>query len=121
VRSEFQKTGSSQGSFNAVFLSPFGLTASSKPTIHNQNEVQILDKLDGRGSILAKGNTFYLLHSLQIGSGFRSAFYLTGTGTFPLRVKRPDRETDHLPPSRAEVKKGGAITPLPYKLSRSVA
>jgi hypothetical protein len=28
-------------------------------------------------------------------------------------VKRPEREADHLPPSSVEIKKGGAITPLP--------
>jgi hypothetical protein len=35
-----------------------------------------------------------------------------GTG-----VKRPGREADHSPPSRAEVKKGGAIPPLPHMSS----
>jgi hypothetical protein len=29
-------------------------------------------------------------------------------------VKRQEREADHLPPSSAEVKKGGAIPPLPH-------
>jgi hypothetical protein len=34
---------------------------------------------------------------------------------FPPGVKRPGREADHLPPSSAEVKNGGAIPPLPNK------
>jgi hypothetical protein len=33
-------------------------------------------------------------------------------------VKRLRREADHPPPSRAEVKDGGAIPPLPYTFSR---
>jgi hypothetical protein len=31
-------------------------------------------------------------------------------------VKRPVRESDHSPPSSAEVKNGGAIPPLPIRL-----
>jgi hypothetical protein len=37
-------------------------------------------------------------------------------GAFP-RVKRPGREADHSSPSSAEVKKGGAIHPLPHTSS----
>jgi hypothetical protein len=36
-------------------------------------------------------------------------------GSLSLRVKRPGRKSDHSPPSRAEVKNGGAINPLPHK------
>jgi hypothetical protein len=31
-------------------------------------------------------------------------------------IKRPERETDHSPPSCAEVKNGGTIPPLPVRL-----
>jgi hypothetical protein len=33
---------------------------------------------------------------------------------FPRGINRPGREADHLPPSCAEVKNGGAIPPLPH-------
>jgi hypothetical protein len=41
---------------------------------------------------------FFLLHSIH-----------TDTG-----AQRQGREADHSPPSTTEVKKGGAIPPLPY-------
>jgi hypothetical protein len=37
-------------------------------------------------------------------------------GALLLRVKRQVREADHSPPSSVEVKKGGAISPLPICL-----
>jgi hypothetical protein len=40
-----------------------------------------------------------------------------GTGVLSPAVKRPKRETDHSPPSGAEVKNGGAIPPLPHMSS----
>jgi hypothetical protein len=43
-----------------------------------------------------------------------SASYSVGTGAYFPGVKRPGREADHSLPSTAEVKKGGAITPLPH-------
>jgi hypothetical protein len=36
-----------------------------------------------------------------------------GTKDLFTGIERPGREADHLPPSSAEVKKGGAISPLP--------
>jgi hypothetical protein len=36
---------------------------------------------------------------------------------FPLGVKRPLHEVDHSSPSNAEVKNGGAISPLPHTSS----
>jgi hypothetical protein len=38
-------------------------------------------------------------------------------GALSLWVKRQGRESDHSPPSSAEVKKGGAIPPLPHMSS----
>jgi hypothetical protein len=68
--------------------------------------------LDGRGSIAGKGKTS-LLHSVQTDSGALPAWYQMGNGgTFP------GSEADHSPPSRAEVKNGGAIPPLPHMYSR---
>jgi hypothetical protein len=50
---------------------------------------------------------FFLLHIGQTGSGAHQAFHIMGTGG----------EADHSPLSRAEVKIGGAIPPLPYMFS----
>jgi hypothetical protein len=47
-----------------------------------------------------------LVHSVQ-----------TGSGAHPPGVKRMGREDDHSPPSRSEVKNGGAILPLPHSYS----
>jgi hypothetical protein len=56
-----------------------------------------------------------LLHSVQAGPGSHPACYSVGIpGCFP-RVNRLRRETDHLPPSSAEVKNGGPIPSLPHK------
>jgi hypothetical protein len=35
-------------------------------------------------------------------------------GALPMGVKGPGHEADHISPSRAEVKNGGAIPPLPH-------
>jgi hypothetical protein len=37
-----------------------------------------------------------------------------GTGAISNGVKRRGREADHSHPSSAEVKNGGAVTPLPH-------
>jgi hypothetical protein len=54
-----------------------------------------------------------LLHSIQTGSRAHPASYPMGVGNFSPGVKRPDRDTNHSPPSSAEVKNGGTIPPLP--------
>jgi hypothetical protein len=69
---------------------------------------------------------FSLLHSVQTGSGTHPASYPVTSGftpppppdgeSFP-GVRRPWREADRSPPSSAEVKKGGAIPPLPHMYS----
>jgi hypothetical protein len=52
-----------------------------------------------------------LIQSVQTGSGAHPASCPMGTGgDFP-EVKRQQRESDHSPPSSAEVKKGRAIPP----------
>jgi hypothetical protein len=43
------------------------------------------------------------LHCVQGGTGAHSASYTIGTGGSPLGVKRLESETDHSPPSSAEV------------------
>jgi hypothetical protein len=57
-----------------------------------------------------------LFRSVQTGSEVPAASYLVGTvGDFP-RIIRPERETDHSPPSSSEVKNDGTIPPLPIVL-----
>jgi hypothetical protein len=63
--------------------------------------------LDDRGSKVrfpVGGGNFSLHHRLQNGSGAHPASYPMGTRALSLGVKRPGRETDHSPPSSAEVK-----------------
>jgi hypothetical protein len=53
---------------------------------------------------------FSLLHGVPNGSGTNPS-YLTGTGgSFP-GIKRQGCEADHSPPSSADVKKDGALSP----------
>jgi hypothetical protein len=59
-----------------------------------------------------------LLHSVQIDPGAHPASYPMGTGASFPGGKATGREADHSPPSSAEVKKGGAITPLLHTSSR---
>jgi hypothetical protein len=66
------------------------------------------DELDGRGSIPGKERDFSHVHSVQTHSGALPAFYPV-PGTLSPRIKRPEHEVYHSPPSSAEVKNGGAI------------
>jgi hypothetical protein len=56
---------------------------------------------------------FSLLHNVQTGSGTHQVTYPMGIGGFLLEVKLPRREADHSPPSSAEIKNDGAISPFP--------
>jgi hypothetical protein len=74
-------------------------------------------RLDGWGSSPHKGRNFSLLHSFQTGPGAHITSFSIGTGGgggegFSQVVKRQGRESDHSPPTIAEVKYGGAIPPL---------
>jgi hypothetical protein len=73
--------------------------------------------LDGRSSVPDKGKRFSVFHSFQTGSGAHQASFKMGTGALSPELKRPERETDHSPPSTAEVKYRGAIPPLPITSS----
>jgi hypothetical protein len=66
--------------------------------------------LDGPGSIPCRGKI--CLHSIQTSSGAHPASYPMGT-----RGEFPGGEADYSPTSSAEVKKGGAIPPLPHMCS----
>jgi hypothetical protein len=61
-----------------------------------------------------------MYNSIQTGSGTHTASYPIGNGErgpYPWRLKRQEREGDHSPSSRAEVKNGGAMPPLPHTSS----
>jgi hypothetical protein len=61
--------------------------------------------LDNRGSIPDRGRRFFSSPYVQTGSGAHPASYPMGTGgPFPGGKARPGRDTDHSPPSSAEVK-----------------
>jgi hypothetical protein len=61
----------------------------------------------------AGAKDFSLFHSVQTGSGYHPASYPMGTGgSF-----HEGNETDHSPPSSAEVKNDGAIPPPPHTYS----
>jgi hypothetical protein len=72
----------------------------------------------GPGSIPGNARFFSHLHSVQTGSGAHPASSPTCTGSpFPWGVKQQGRETDHSPPSSAEVKNCGATPPLLHMFS----
>jgi hypothetical protein len=61
-------------------------------------------RLDGCSSIPGRDMTFFFIsHSLH--------------NVFGRGVKRPGHEADHSPPSSADVKNGGAVSPLPHMSS----
>jgi hypothetical protein len=72
-----------------------------------------LDDQGSRVRIPAGPGNFSLHHRVQNGSGAHPASYRMGTRGFFLGVKRPARETDHSPPSSAEVKNAWSCTSTP--------
>jgi hypothetical protein len=67
--------------------------------------------MDGRVSILGRSKTFP--HRVQTGSGAHKTLVKWELGALSPGVKWPAREADQSPPCSAELKKGGAIPPLP--------
>jgi hypothetical protein len=60
---------------------------------------------------------FLLLHTIQTGSGAHLACIQYVPENLSPGVKRQEREAAHSPSSSAEVKKDGAIPPLPFTSS----
>jgi hypothetical protein len=69
---------------------------------------------DGLRAGVGATNVF-LLHSVQTYSEAQPASYPLRTGDLSPRVKRPESEADHSPPSSTEVN-NGVIPPLPQDL-----
>jgi hypothetical protein len=64
-------------------------------------------------AISKKGKKFSLPHIVQNGSGVHPTFYKLGTGGCFQGTKRQGRESDHSPPTSAEVKKMWIYTSTP--------
>jgi hypothetical protein len=65
------------------------------------------------------GKRFFSIR-IQTGSQAQPTSYPMGTGgSFP-GIKRPGGDTDHSPPSSAEVKNSGTIPPLPHTSSHGL-
>jgi hypothetical protein len=73
--------------------------------------------MDGRGSIRGRGKIFLFSITSRSALGPTQSPIRWVLGAISPRVKRLRREADHSPPSSAEVKKGGAIPPLPHMSS----
>jgi hypothetical protein len=88
---------------------------SNLTKVHSSVSIALGYGLDDRGSRVrfpvGAGN-FSLHHCIQNGSGPTQPIQWV-PGALYLGVKRPGREADHSPPSSAEFKMSGAITPLP--------
>jgi hypothetical protein len=70
------------------------------------------DGLDDRGSISGRGKLFLLSIASRPAIRQTQPPIQWALGNLSLRVKWPGREADHLSPSNAEVKNGGAIPPF---------
>jgi hypothetical protein len=64
-----------------------------------------------------RARDFYLLYSVQTGSGAHPASYPMGTGVQSPGVKLPGSEADHSTPSSAEVKNSGFMPALSHTSS----
>jgi hypothetical protein len=73
----------------------------------------VLDDQGGGSSSPGRVKTFSILHIVKTDSGVRPTTYKMGTGGSFSRVKRQGRETDHSPPTSAEVKKMWNYTSTP--------
>jgi hypothetical protein len=63
--------------------------------------------------------SFFLLHSVEIDPGaIQPSIQWVREALSPEGIKRPGREADHSPPSRAAVKSGGDMPPFPHAYSQ---
>jgi hypothetical protein len=63
-----------------------------------------LDDWGSRVRFPVGAGNFFFHHRVRSGSGAHPVSYTIATGGSFLGVKRPGREADHSPPSRAEVR-----------------
>jgi hypothetical protein len=69
--------------------------------------------LDGQVSIPSSGRDFFFSTASRPALGPIQTPSQSVSGAFSPGMKRPGREVDNSPPSSIEVKKDGAIRPLP--------
>jgi len=62
---------------------------------------------------LSGSGNFSLHYRVKTDSGAHQASYPGVTRALSLRLKRPEREADHSPPPRAEVKNAWSYTSIP--------
>jgi hypothetical protein len=72
-----------------------------------------LDDWGSRVQFPAEAGNLSFHHSVQNGSGTHPASYPMVPGALSLGVKRPEREADHLHPSRAKVRNAWSYTSTP--------
>jgi hypothetical protein len=94
------------------------LMINSKAYVSRDSSVGIalgygLDDRAYRVRLPAGAEDFSLHYRVQNGSAAHPASYPMGTRGFSLGVKRPERETDHSPPSSAEANNEWSCTPTP--------
>jgi hypothetical protein len=84
---------------------------------HIKSESQSKELWAGQLGFDSQQGQVISLHHIQTSSGAHPAFYPMGAGDDFLGGKVYRCEADHLPPSSAKVKNGGAIPPLSHMSS----
>jgi hypothetical protein len=72
---------------------------------------------DDRGFIAGRAG-FFLRRNVPIDSGAHTVSYTMGTGVVSSEAKRLGRETNHSPPSSAEIKNAWSYTSTPRTSAR---
>jgi hypothetical protein len=101
-----------------IILSPIASRPFLRPAQSSVNVCRdYATDLDNRGSIPDGERDFSVLYSVQIDYGAHPASIQWVPGAFFLGVKRPEHETDHSPPSSAEVNNSEGILSFPHTTS----
>ena len=93
--------------------------------IHNRNSISYFESQDSVVSIaarlrvrfLARARGFPLLQNIQPCSRVHRASCSMGTTVLSPKIKRPEREADHLPPSTARLRMCRTVPLLPHMSS----
>jgi hypothetical protein len=118
VFSSNPRIGTSEGLFRTFgFHKWWRIEYLSERLLDSSFGIETGCELDGRVWFPAGARDFSLLHSDHNASGAHPVSYPVGTRRFFPGVKRLEHETDHSPPSSAEIKNGWVIPPLPHTSS----